>query len=100
MVRLAMVSAAMISLSPAMALAGQVSASFQVGITIGGGAHTGRPAPPIKIYTWGAAGFSLSRAGFDAPQRVEKTDKLYWFTAKRDGYSFRVAVSITSGKVI
>jgi hypothetical protein len=90
----------MISLSPAMALAGQASASFQVGIIIGGGNHSARPAQPTKTYTWGAAVISLNRAGFDAAQRVEKSDTLYWFTAKRDGYSFRVAVSITSGKVM
>jgi hypothetical protein len=102
MVRVAMVSAVLLGLSPYAALAGQASASFQVGIVIGGGEGRSiqRAAASANTYTWGAALISVNRAGFDAPQRVEKSDTLYWFTAKRDGASFRIAVSISSGKVM
>ncbi|HUR43361.1 MAG TPA: hypothetical protein VMZ01_04600 [Aestuariivirga sp.] len=101
MVRVAMVSAVLLGLSPCAALAGQASASFQVGIVIGGGeGRSIQRAAPVKTYTWGAAIISVNRAGFIAPRPIEKSDTLYWFTAKRDGDSFRVAVSIFSGKVI
>jgi len=101
MVRLAMVSAAILSLFPLAALAGQSSASFQAGITIGGGgSRTIQAAIPVKSYTWGAALISVNRAGFGKPQRLEKSDTLYWFKAKRGGNIFRVAVSISSGKII
>jgi hypothetical protein len=99
MVRLAAVSAAMLSLSPAAAVAGQAAASFQVGIIIGGDGQAVRSTPASKTYTWGAAAISVNRAGFHAPEPLEKSDTLYWFTANRGGNSFRVAVSISSGKV-
>ncbi len=100
MVRRAVVSALILSLLPCPALAGQASASFQVGIVIGSGGHSIQAAAPAKTYTWGAALISVNRAGFNTPQRIERSDTLYWFKAKRDGASFRVGVSISSGKVM
>ena len=101
MVRLAMISAVVISLLPFTAQAGQSSASFWAGITIGGGGSRSlQAAIPVKSYTWGAALISVNRAGFGKPQRLEKSDTLYWFKAKRGGSIFRIAVSISSGKII
>ncbi len=99
MVRLAMVSGVVLCLLSPATLAGQASASFQAGVTIGGGGNRAIPAAPKK-YTWGAAVISVNRAGFDNPQRAERSDTLYWFKAERGGDSFRIAVSIFSGKVI
>jgi hypothetical protein len=80
-------------------MAGQASALFQAGITIGNGGGR-NAARPFKTYTWGAALISLNRAGFKHPTRVEKSDTLYWFKAKRGGNSFRIAVSISSGAIM
>ena len=100
MVRLGVVSAVVLGLSPVAASAGQTSVSFQAGIIIGGGASRSIPsAAAVKTYTWGAALISVNRAGFDNPQRVGKSDTLYWFKARRGGDSFRIAVSRFSGKV-
>ena len=99
MVRLAMVSAAVLGLSQGAAWAGQASASFQVGITIGG-SRVIQAATPVKTYTRGAAAISVNRAGFDNPRIVEKSDTIYWFKARRGGSSFRIAVSIFSGAVV
>ncbi len=100
MVRPGVLAAIFMGLSSANALAGQASATFQVGITIGGGPRSVQAAAPVKTYTWGAALISVNRAGFGEPQRLEKSDTLYWFRAKRKGGTFRVAVSVASGKVI
>ncbi len=79
----------------------QVSSSFQVGITIGGAKQKAMIAPSkAKTYTWGAAAVSLKLAGFEAPRRMERSDTLYWFIAKKGGGRFRVAVSITSGAIV
>ena len=100
MLRLAVAASILVGLSSASALAGQASATFQVGITIGGCARSVQAAVALKTYTWGAALISVNRAGFGEPQRLEKSDTLYWFRAKRKGGSFRVAVSVASGKII
>ncbi len=101
MARLAAVSAVVLGLWPLAALAGQTSASFQVGITIGGGgSSSARTVASAKTYTWGAALISVNRAGFDKPERLERSDTFYWFRAERSGEHFRIAVSIASGKVV
>lgn len=101
MVRLAVVSTAILGLWTCAALAGQASASFQVGIKIGGRAEQAvKAAIPLKTYTWGAAVISVNRAGFNRPRRLAKSDTLYWFEATRGGSIFKVAVSISSGKVV
>jgi len=100
MFRLAVVSAVILGLWSCAALAGQASASFQVGIRIGGGERTVPADNPVKTYTWGAAVISVNRAGFDKPRRLNKSDTLYWFEANRGGTTFKIAVSISSGKVI
>ncbi len=83
------------------AVGAQVSSSFQVGITIGGARQKALLAPPAaRTYTWGAAAVSLKLAGFEEPRRVERSDTLYWFIAKKAGGRFRVAVSITSGAIV
>ncbi|MBC8038533.1 MAG: hypothetical protein H7X89_15080 [Rhizobiales bacterium] len=100
MVRFAMVSGVILCLLPSPTLAGQASASFQAGITIGGNGSRSTVAAPVKRYTWGAAGISVNRAGFNDPRRIERSDTLYWFKAKRGGDSFRIAVSISSGAIV
>lgn len=99
MVRHAIISGFILCFLPCASLAGQTSANFSVGITIGGGASRS-PQSSVKTYTWGAAAVSVQNAGFDNPQRLKKSDTYYWFTAERDGGSFRVAVSISSGAVV
>ena len=79
-------------------LAGQASGSFSAGIVIGSGQPTASAAS--STYTWGAAAISVERAGFGNPQRVAKSDTLYWFEAERDGALFRVGVSISSGQIV
>jgi hypothetical protein len=95
--RLAVISAVIFHLMATVAVAGQNSGSFKVGLTIGG---TAQATAPSSTYTWGAAAVSVTEAGFDNLQRATKTDTLYWFTANRDGSSYRVAVSIASGAVV
>ena len=98
--RIAVVAVICGALAPA-AEGAQVSSSFQVGITIGGARQKALLAPaPVLTFTWGAAAVSLRRAGFEAPQRVERSDTLYWFIARKDGGQFRVAVSIASGAIV
>ena len=85
------------------AVAGQTSGGFTVGITITGKKvqAASQAAPlPARQYTWGAAAVSLARAGFADPRRIEASETLYWFTAKRDGGRYRVAVSIASGEIV
>ena len=82
-------------------MAGQTSASFNVGITIGGGTRTPvKSAKRLRLYTWNAAAISVQQAGFDNPVRMTRTDSLYWFGAERGGSRFRIAVSVTSGAVV
>jgi hypothetical protein len=46
------------------------------------------------------AAISVKQAGFGKPRRIERSDTLYWFIARRGGGSFGVAVSIASGEVV
>jgi hypothetical protein len=81
--------------------AGQASATFTVGITIGGKAgHRPQEAVHRKIYTWGAAEITLRRAGFTDLQHAQQSSSLYWFMASKAGASYRVSVSIDSGQII
>ena len=102
MFRVAILSVLLLGIAATGAAAGQSSARFTVGITIGGpqkqvkAAATGATA----IYTWGAATISVRKAGYSVRQRGERTDTLYWFVAERNGASFRVAVSIASGSIV
>lgn len=110
---LATIWAAFFCLLPQMAGAAQVSSGMGVGITIeyvapGKSRPRSKSLGPIAVmkaapalsYTWNAAALSVKRAGFQQPERVEKSAALYWFQAKRrDGY-FRIAVSIASGQII
>ena len=101
MVRLAAYVGLAICLLSGAAMAGQASARFKVGITIGavGNPSTGAIGSE-RVYTWGAAAVSVKQAGFDNLQRVAKSDTLYWFEAERAGSTFRVAVSISSGEIV
>ena len=100
MVRLAMV-AGFVCLLTGPATAGQASAGFTAGITIGdAGTRATQTIVRAKRYTWGAASISVSRAGFDEPQRMEKSGALYWFKARRGAAAFRIAVSVSSGQVV
>jgi hypothetical protein len=96
MVRPALFLCVMLGIFPSLVMAQSGSATLKVGLTIGGAATSA----PSRTYTWGAAAVSVMKAGFDNTQRAEKSDTLYWFTAQRDGSSFRIAVSITSGVVV
>ncbi|MGH6854066.1 MAG: hypothetical protein ACREDX_09095 [Aestuariivirga sp.] len=101
MARLAVVSGVILCFLGQAAMAGQTSASFQAGITIGQPARQTLAAPPAaKTYTWGAAAISVTDAGFVHARRVEKSPALYWFEAKRGGANFRIAVSLFSGAIV
>lgn len=82
--------------------AGHASSSFSVGIRIGPAAEGSLPQAQTTAitYTRGAAAISVRRAGFDAPVAAGRSKDLYWFTATRGGAHFRVAVSISSGRVV
>jgi hypothetical protein len=97
MVRHAMFLGLALCLVPAGAMAGQASANFTVGISIGGG--SGQPRA-VKTYTWGAAAVSVRQAGYDNPRRVAQSDTLYWFEAQRSGSTYRIGVSISSGEIV
>lgn len=102
MVRFAAVGAAMsLCLVPAGAMAGQSSASFTVGITIGGaGKAPLRQAKRAKFFTWAAAAISVTQAGYRDVKRVARSGRLYWFEATHSGSRYRIAVSIASGAII
>ena len=111
MVRLAMVSAAVLCFLPQTASAAQVTSSIGVGITIDSSGK--RPATRTRLivpgavtkavpetsYTWNAAAVSVKRAGFKQARRMEQSPALYWFQAKRQDASFRIAVSVASGRI-
>ena len=78
--------------------AGQNSASFNVGLTIGPRTTSLRASP--STYTWGAAEISVKSAGFGNLQRVDKQASLYWFAGTRNGASFRISVSSLSGHIV
>ena len=99
----AAISGLVLALLAGSAQAGQTSAGFTAGIVIGGGGKAGRQMKQAATttYTWGAAAISVKLAGFGNLQRIEKSDTLYWFTAKKGGgNSYRVAVSISSGVIV
>ena len=114
MIRLAIVGAAILGLLPQTSLAAQVTSSMGVGLIIEDVARSGESQSARRLsvsgvvskavapasYTWNAAAISVKRAGFKQPRRVEKLPGLYWFEAKRRGTSFRIAVSILSGRVV
>jgi hypothetical protein len=101
MLRRGLTSGLVLWLSAAAATAAQVSASFTVGVVIGGKAgHRPQRIAPRKTYTWGAAEISVRRAGFASPQRTGKSDLIYWFTAEKAGASYRIAVAIDSGRIV
>lgn len=103
MFRLAMFLGIAAGLVTSHAMAGQTSAGFTVGITIGGKKvkpALQRQSAPARTYTWGAAAISLTRAGFANPRRAAASDTLYWFTAERSGGQYRIAVSIASGEIV
>lgn len=84
------------------ALAAGATASFQVGITIGGPAS----APPQVTtprkprYTWSAAEISLRRDGYSISRRLSKSGDLYWFEAANVDGQVRAAVSVASGEIV
>jgi len=104
MVRLAAAFGLSIWFLASAAMAGQTSASFAVGIVIGGPQTRSAAAPPTqsqsKRYTWGAAAISLKTAGFADMRRISRSGRLYWFAAVRDGRAYRIAVSVTTGAVV
>ena len=100
MARFAIVSAVIAGLLSSEGLAQQASTSFSVGITIGGGGRPRLAVAPAKTFTWGAAAISVRRQGFHVLRRLEKSDGFYWFTAKRDGSRFKVAVLIATGVIL
>ena len=104
MVRLAAACSLSIWFLASTAMAGQTSASFAVGIVIGGPQTKSAAAAPApsqaKRYTWGAATISLKSAGFADMRRISRSGRLYWFAAVRDGRAYRVAVSIATGAVV
>ena len=102
-----------LSLLPQGAGAGQVTAGMSVGLTIApsavgekaGARQLVVPAfvtriAPANSYTWNAAAISVKSAGFSLPRRVRRSPDLYWFSAKQGSESFRIAVSILSGRVM
>jgi hypothetical protein len=100
MVRQAAVMAALFGVWAANVQAGQASASFQVGITIGSAKIKVATRLVTRSYTWGAAAISVKLAGFAAPRRIERSDELYWFIARKGAGQYRVAVSIASGAIV
>ena len=101
MVRQAAVMAALFGVLASNVQAGQASVSFQVGVTVvGAKKHAAAGRPVARTYTWGAAAVSVKLAGFAAPRRAERSDKLYWFIARKGLGRFRVAVSIASGAIV
>jgi len=85
-----------------------------VGLTITPGGVSGQNREPLRLfvsalvtkadpansYTWNAAAISLKRAGFKQLRRVEMLAAVYWFEARRKDASFRIAVSIASGRIL
>lgn len=108
-----MVPAAVLGFLAQTASAAQVSSAIGVGITIDYVAPSNKrqtnrlivPAvvtrtAPRTSYTWNAAAISVKRAGFKQARRIEQSPALYWFQAVRQDASFRIAVSVVSGRVV
>ena len=101
-VQFASVAVALLTINTHDALAATNTASFQVGITIGG-PQSVRPkvnAPRKPRYTWGAAEISLRRGGFTVLGRLSKSGDFYWFEAENSEGQVRAAVSVTSGEIV
>jgi len=83
-------------------MAAASTASFQVGITIGGPqfAPPKVTAPRKPRYTWGAAEISLRREGYTVSRWLSKSGDLYWFEAANVEGRVRAAVSVTSGEIV
>ena len=96
----AALSAGLIAGHCAVAEAGQAASSFSVGIRIGGAVKSRPTAACDKTYTWGAAAISVQQAGYAAPDRAGRVGQVYWFTAARDGASYRISVSMCSGDIV
>jgi hypothetical protein len=80
--------------------AGQASATFRVGITIGNPDRSQAGKPVIKTYTWNAAAISVTKAGYQNPERLEAEPGVYWFVARKDGQRYRIGVSKTTGRIV
>lgn len=94
--RIAIVAGFVLAVLATPADAGQSSATFGVGIVIGGPA---RHAKPPRTFTWGAAAVSVSRAGYTDIQRAARRDGLFWFIARKGDSQFRIAVSEATGSI-
>lgn len=90
---------AAVPLLTSVAHAGQAGGQLHVGVTIGAAAADATAAAAPR-YTWGAAAISVTNAGFDSPSRLAAHGGVYWFSAQKDGVSYRVAVSAATGGVI
>jgi hypothetical protein len=83
--------------------AGQSSGGFSVGVRIVG---KGRKPPKKTLaerggaYTATAAKFTLFKARYGDVRFVSAAADAYWFTARNDGLTYRIAVSRLSGKII
>jgi hypothetical protein len=84
------------------AFADSNSAEFVVGVRILGKEKSKSPVkqPRIGSYTWGAAGFSLSLAGYTDVSRYKDGFGVYWFSATQNGLLRYVSVSKTSGEIV
>jgi hypothetical protein len=101
--RIAAVLGLAVALCTAPAEAGQTSASFQVGVTIVGPGHPAKAKAAARRalrYTWGAAGVSVAKAGFQSARKLKAEGEVYWFAARRGGQAYRVAVSQASGAIV
>lgn len=101
-VPLASVAVALLTTNTHDALAATSTASFQVGITIGGPqfVRSKVTAPRKPRYTWGAAEISLRREGYTVSRRLSKSGDLYWFEAENSEGRVQAAVSVTSGEIV
>lgn len=79
--------------------AGETGGQLHVGVTIGAAAPDAAAAAAPR-YTWGAAAISVTKAGFDSPLRLAAHGDVYWFSAEKDGVTYRVAVSAATGSVV
>jgi hypothetical protein len=78
--------------------AAETSASFRVGVMIGGpvvSSHRGQ-----SKFTWYAAEITMAKSGFENIERLQKSDEVYEFSCNRSGELLHVSVSIATGEIV
>jgi hypothetical protein len=78
--------------------AAETSASFRIGVMIGGPAVSSHRRQ--SKFTWYAAEITVAKNGFGNIERIQKSEEVYEFSCNRSGELLRVSVSIATGEIV